>query len=152
MNNIEEVIEKFQEQGYKITPQRREIFEIVVHNKSHPKAEDIYHALKERMPDVSLATVYNTLKTLKDLGLIQVIGAIGDDSVHYDPTTRPHDHFYCLCCNRILDVEESKDYPGYSERIIPGFKIVRQQVTYYGYCPECLATLRSREGDGFIQP
>ncbi|HAF62697.1 MAG TPA: transcriptional repressor [Anaerolineaceae bacterium] len=143
MQNIDELIEEAQKQGYKITPQRREIFKILVNNDSHPKAEDIYNILKDRMPDVSLATVYNTLNMLKELGMIDAIALFEDDSVRYDPTTKAHDHLYCLHCNRIVDVEKDQDDLGFTEKEISGFQIVKRQVTYYGYCPECRDILKT---------
>ena len=138
MNSIEEIVDKFQEQGYKITPQRRGIFEILIGNESHPRAEDIYDVLKEKMPDVSLATVYNTLNTLKELGMVNVLSITEDSSIRYDPTTEVHDHLFCLGCNRIFDVERDATEMGISKKIIPGFQLIdKTQVTYYGYCPEC---------------
>ena len=144
MKNIEEIVKEFQKQGYKITPQRREIINILVNNDSHPKAEDIYLFLKDRMPDVSLATVYNTLKMLKDLGMIDAIGVVGDDSIRYDPTTEPHDHLYCVCCNRIVDVEKGLQVQdlSFTQKEISGFQIIKRQITYYGYCPDCRDTLK----------
>lgn len=145
MNSLQTYVNKFQEQGYKITPQRRGIFEILVGNESHPRAEDIYEALKDKMPDVSLATVYNTLNTLKDLGMVNVLSIIEDNSIRYDPTTEVHDHLFCLGCNRLFDVERDINEMGFSQRQIPGFQLIeRKQVTYYGYCPECQ---KKRKGD-----
>ena len=138
MRNIEEIVDKFQEQGYKITPQRRGIFEILIGNESHPRAEDIYDALKAKMPDVSLATVYNTLNTLKEMGMVNVLSITEDNSIRYDPATEVHDHLFCLGCNRIFDVYRDAAVMDFSKRNIPGFQLVdRTQVTYYGYCPDC---------------
>ena len=137
MKNIAEIVEEAQKHCYKITPQRREIFKILESNNSHPKAEDIYNALKDSMPDVSLATVYNTLNMLKELGMIDALGVVGDDSVRYDPTTEAHDHLYCLRCNRIVDVEKGQPDLSLTEKEISGFQILKRQVTYYGYCPDC---------------
>jgi len=109
-----------------------------VGNESHPSAEDIYDALKDKMPDVSLATVYNTLNTLKELGMVNVLSITEDNSVRYDPTTEVHDHLFCLGCNHIFDVERDATEMNFPQRKIPGFQLIdRTQVTYYGYCPEC---------------
>ena len=138
MNNLQTYVNKFQEQGYKITPQRRGIFEILVGNESHPRAEDIYDALKTKMPDVSLATVYNTLNTLKEMGMVNLLSITEDNSIRYDPTTEVHDHLFCLGCNRIFDVDRDADGMDFSKKNIPGFQLIdKTQVTYYGYCPDC---------------
>lgn len=143
MKSIDEVIEVFQKHGQKVTPQRREILKILVNNKDHPKAEEIYRILKNRMPDVTLATVYNTLNVLRDLGMIEPIGVIGDDSVHYDPTTEAHDHLCCLRCKHIMDVEKKELEVNFTQNEISGFQIVKRMVTYYGYCPECQKMLKT---------
>jgi len=140
MNDIEQVLNGFHEQGYKVTPQRREILRILINNKDHPTAEDIYQRLTERMPDVSLATVYNTLNMLKEIGMLNELSVVGEDSVRYDPNTQPHDHVCCLQCQRVVDIEEEKNTE-FSEQEIAGFRIFKRQITYYGYCPQCLRLL-----------
>ncbi len=137
MKNLEEVVEKFQEQRYKITPQRREVFSILVNNENHPKAEEIYTELEARMPDVSLATVYNTLNILEELGMIDAVSIVGDDAVHYDPNTEPHDHLYCICCHRIVDIIRDRHDSNFYEKELLGFRIIKRHITYYGYCPDC---------------
>jgi len=137
MKNITEIVEEAQKHGYKITPQRREIFKILESNNSHPKAEDIYNALKDSMPDVSLATVYNTLNMLKELGMIDAVSIVGDDAVHYDPNTEPHDHLYCICCHRIVDIIRDRHDSNFYEKELLGFRIIKRHITYYGYCPDC---------------
>ena len=116
MKTLQTYVDKFQEQGYKITPQRRGIFEILVGNESHPKAEDIYDALRAKMPDVSLATVYNTLSTLKEMGMVNLLSITEDNSIHYDPTTEVHDHLFCLGCSRIFDVDRDTAAMDFSKR------------------------------------
>ena len=130
-------IQNLQELGYRITPQRREVITFLFNSVDHPKAEDVYDALKEKMPEISLATIYNTLNTLKDLGMIDAINTSGDNSVHYDATTEAHDHLYCLGCNKIVDIEASQNTKGLTKEEISGFQIIRQQTIYYGYCPDC---------------
>ena len=136
MNEIEQVLNGFHKQGYKVTPQRREILRILLNNKDHPTAEDIYRRLTERMPDVSLATVYNTLNMLKEIGMVSELSIVGEDSVRYDPNVQPHDHVCCIHCQRVVDSEEEREKE-FTEREIAGFRIFKKQITYYGYCPQC---------------
>ena len=137
MNRIEQVLQGFHKQGYKVTPQRREILKILIDNKDHPTAEDVYQQLTERMPDVSLATVYNTLNMLKNIGMVNELSVLGEDSVRYDPKTQPHDHVCCLQCQRVVDIEDERQGNGFKEHEISGFWVFKRQVAYYGYCPQC---------------
>ena len=147
MKSINEIINKFRQQGYKITPQRRAIFEIIYNNGDHPNTEDIYIQLKEKMPDISLTTVYNTLNELNALGFIDVVHNAGDGSIRYDTRSDNHDHLYCLQCKRIIDIEGNTADVKISEDEAKGFQIIKQQVTYSGYCPEC-QKIRLKSGKG----
>lgn len=133
---MEEILTQLKQNGCRITPQRREILNILFTSDQHPTAEDIYNILSKQMPETSLATVYNTLNRLKELGLVDVIGTVGEDSVRYDPDTGAHDHLYCLGCNRIFDIEPVTDTVN-SAPAYEGFQAVRQQTTIYGYCADC---------------
>ncbi len=137
MKNIEEVISKFRQEGYKITPQRRAIFEILVNNGNHPKAEEIYKEMKIKMPDISRTTVYSTLKELNELGTIDMVRNVGDDAIRYDPNTEKHHHLYCLRCHRIIDLEIDFEGVELSEEKSSGFEILKKQITFFGYCPDC---------------
>lgn len=137
MKKIEDVIKRFRQEGYKITPQRRAIFEILLGNENHPNAEDIYREMKTKMPDISKMTIYNTLNELKALEIVDVVHVVGDDVTRYDPKTEVHDHLYCLNCNRIIDVEVSDKEGQISEEKLGGFQVLRQQITFFGYCPDC---------------
>ena len=60
----EVLVEQFRREGRKITPQRRAIFRALIHGDSHPTAEEVYQRVLSVMPDISRATVYNTLHEL----------------------------------------------------------------------------------------
>ncbi|MBN1264151.1 MAG: transcriptional repressor [Anaerolineales bacterium] len=137
MKTTEEVIQRFRQAGFKITPQRRAIFEVLAGNENHPSVEAMYQEIKIKMPDISLATLYNTLNELNALGLIDIVRDTSQKAVRYDPNTEPHDHLYCLQCNRMIDIENMDKDLELPEERSQGFHILRQQVTYYGYCPDC---------------
>ena len=137
MHNIEEVISDFRKKGFKITPQRRMIFEIILNNDTHPNVNDIYQQIKTNMPDISKTTVYNTLRELHQLGVIVIVHNAGEDMSRYDPKTENHHHLYCLACHRIIDIDMDIKNMELSEQASLGFKIIKKQITFYGYCPEC---------------
>jgi Fur family transcriptional regulator, peroxide stress response regulator len=138
MNDFETILAQLKENGCRITPQRKEIVRILVSSTQHPTAEELYQRLQPIMPETSLATVYNTLNRLKELGLVDMLGSLGEESVRFDPTTDPHDHLYCLGCGRIIDIERRQTEPAMSAQH-SGFQVVREQTTFYGYCAECRA-------------
>ncbi len=137
MRDIEASIEKLRKAGLKITPQRRGILEALEKNPHHPTVEAIYEEIKKKMPDISLTTVYNTLKELKDLGELDIVQDINEPSTRYDPNTENHNHLYCLSCGRIVDIDDDFSTLELNEDEQQGFKILKRQVTFYGICPDC---------------
>ena len=120
---------------FKLTPQRAAILEFLEGNKTHPSAEDIYAAVHERFPMVSFATVYNTLETLKKMGMVWELN-IDDERKRYDPNTNLHHHLICTRCRKVVDIhmEFELEVP---EGEAHGFDITGRHVEFYGLCPDC---------------
>lgn len=89
--------------GVKLTHQRLEIFRELAGRDEHPDAESIFRAVKERLPTVSLDTVYRTLWLLYELGLITTLGP-RQDAIRFDVNLGPHHHFVCLRCGLVQDL------------------------------------------------
>jgi Fe2+ or Zn2+ uptake regulation protein len=136
MKEETKLVHKFKEHGYKMTPQRRAILEIIASSSSHPTAEQIYEVVQERMPDTSLATVYNTLHEL-----VAIEGAfeldLGRGVRRYEISPVEHGHMVCLGCDRIYDIEGDFERLRSLFRIPAGARPVRYAVTIYGYCVHC---------------
>jgi Fur family peroxide stress response transcriptional regulator len=90
--------------GLKLTHQRMQILRFLAEATDHPTAERLYQRVREKIPTISLDTVYRTLATFDRLGLIQKLHGIGAQT-HYDPALFPHHHFVCMACGHIEDVE-----------------------------------------------
>lgn len=73
---------------------RLAVADFVLNTRSHPTADEIRIEVEKRMPSVSLATVYNTLKLFVDRGLIKSVRDPHSDTLRYDCNTKPHFHFY----------------------------------------------------------
>ena len=142
MSRVEELVQKFKQCGYKMTPQRRAILEALVENNHHPTAEQIHETVRKRMPDISLATVYNTLRQLAAIKEICELD-MGRRERHYEISREDHAHRVCLRCGRI------KDVPGEFEKIKSlfecgdDFRPVRYTVTIYGYCADYVSSLEA---------
>ena len=104
---MDNLAEKLRSHRLKVTPQRLAILTVLTQTTKHPDAENIYQTLRETHPSISLATVYKTLDTLKNAGLILELNA-GEDSFRYDANTQPHVHLVCAKCRQVFDATETE--------------------------------------------
>ena len=123
--------------GMKMTHQRLEIFREVAKSGDHPDAETVFNGVRERVPTVSLDTVYRTLWLLLDLGLVSTLGA-PREGVRFDANIRPHHHFVCTRCGLTRDVY-SKEF---DQLGIPGSvkalgSVEKIQLELRGVCLQC---------------
>ncbi len=120
---------------FKRTPQRLAILDYLDGNTAHPSAEDIYRAVAKRYYSMSFATVYNTLNTLSQAGVVREL-TIDPDRKRYDPDTTMHHHLICVTCRKIVDVpgEVGVAVP---EGVATDYTILGSHVEFYGQCPSC---------------
>lgn len=135
--SIDNYVRAFRGAGHKITPQRRLIFQILVEESGHLTAEEFYQRAQAAMPDISRSTVYSTLNTLVELGALAAVEDISTGATRYDSDPGSHHHLYCLACGKLVDIHPETEEPEMPCETINGFQIVKRQVTYYGYCPDC---------------
>lgn len=126
---------KYKDIGMKLTPQRLAVLEFLEGNKSHPSAEDIYRAVKEKYPTMSFATVYNILEALKERGLVQELN-IDPQKKRFDPDTSHHHHLICTGCGKVIDISLEQT-PEISEEALGGFEIQKVHLELYGLCQDC---------------
>ncbi len=93
--------------GLKVTHQRLEIYRVLAESDDHPDAEIVYQQVRERIPTVSLDTVYRNLKLLAEHGIISFVG-ISRERVRFDAKRDPHHHFVCIQCGSIRDFESNR--------------------------------------------
>ncbi len=136
VRTVEELCEALRQRGLKVTPQRRLIFEALRDSRGHPSAEDIYHAVIEVMPDMSLATVYHTLNDLVGMGELVSLD-VGEGKSRYDTHIGSHCHLVCLGCRKVVDILQSSSWAELSAEEARGYEIERCDVVFYGRCPEC---------------
>jgi len=135
-------MEKYKNIGLKLTPQRLAILGYLDGNKEHPSAEDIYRAVSRRFPTMSFATVYNTIETLRQRGMLLEL-TIDPDKKRFDPNIKPHHHLICIKCRRITDIH--KNYKLSVSSIESGdFEIVGNHIEFYGICPKCKPSTQRR--------
>ena len=135
--DAKEVTALLREKGFKVTPQRLALYNVLSNTTEHPSAEMIFSKLQEFYPTMSLATVYKTIEILKEIELVQILN-VGEESFRYDANTDTHPHVRCLVCNRVDDiygVDESAYVKQISEKT--AYRLSGQQFYFYGVCPEC---------------
>ena len=127
----------FKEKSLKVTPQRYAIYKYLNSTQSHPSAESIYEELKVNYPTMSLATVYKTLRTLIEIGLVQEIN-VGEDNFRYDANVDTHPHLICKSCSRVDDIENQNfAHINMEVQKLTTYKIEDCKLYFYGICPEC---------------
>jgi Fe2+ or Zn2+ uptake regulation protein len=136
MRPVDELCQVFRERGHKVTPQRRLIFEALHDSPEHPSADDIYHAVRETMPDMSLATVYHTINDLVAMGELVELD-LGGGKSRYDPFASEHPHLVCLKCQKVVDIARDLDCFQLLPEEMNGYQIERCHVVFYGRCPDC---------------
>src|SRR5882672_10436532 len=87
-----------------LTPQREAVLRAIQGSELHPTASDVFAAARELLPSISLATVYNSLRFLKEASLIREI-RFGDGASRYDRETERHDHAICSACGKLVDFD-----------------------------------------------
>ncbi len=121
----------------KLTPQREAVYKVIVERDDHPTASDIFEAARKRLPSISYATVYNSLRYLKEAGLVHEI-KFGDSSSRYDGVMERHDHAICNLCGKMVDLdmpEAAKLMPAAARK--SRFKPHSVHLTLRGVCPDC---------------
>ena len=125
--------------GLRSTPQRRAIVR-EVYARSHPSVGEIYDALRQEFPTIGLATVYNTLSTLKEKGLVAELPF--SNVTRFEVNAQPHANLVCRNCGEIEDCEAVE--AGLLERLLsrvagaaPSFRPESQRIDIYGLCGIC---------------
>ena len=120
-----------------MTRQRRIILDMLRADPSHPTADEVYRAVRKRLPRISLATVYRNLDLLDHDGLIERV-RFDDGPAHYDGHLGPHHHVRCVMCGKLADVppEFCRLQPCELDRST-GYELVSCHVEISGVCPRC---------------
>ena len=145
---IAEMCRKLHDSGHRMTPQRLCILQALVESNSHPSAEEIYAQVQRVSPMTSLATVYKTLDTLRDMGEALEM-EVGDGRRHYDGVRpRSHPHVVCTGCGQIEDVQ-LQDLSGLQTQAgqASGYQISAQRVEFYGLCRVCQEASEQEQKD-----
>jgi Fur family peroxide stress response transcriptional regulator len=124
--------------GRKYSKKREAILQIIRSTKSHPSAQWVYDQLKPLIPGLSLATVYRNINLFREEGTVVSVGVVNGEE-RFDGYVKPHPHFICSRCGRVLD---------YSGSNIENLKLMinnpqhcaidYRKTVFYGLCERCV--------------
>lgn len=137
-----ELEQKLKQSGYKLTVQRKTILDLLVeHEDEHLSTEELYELVREKYPQIGLATVYRTLLLFKKLGLIYKLD-FDDGYSRYELSNleddHRHHHLICVQCGNVEEMRE--DLLDTLENQIfqkNGFLVHDHRVKFYGLCKKC---------------
>ena len=114
------------------------MYEVLSGTTSHPTADDVFTAVRNEVPDISLATVYKALEAFVSCGVARKL-TLGTGPARYDSRIDDHEHIRCLSCGRVQDVE-GLGPPDWMESLagLTRFHVVGYHLELEGYCPDCV--------------
>ena len=143
-NNISKQIDGFTETcrsaGMKVTHQRIEVYRLLLLKPDHPSAETLHRRLQQTLPTISLDTVYRTLATLEQHGLVARIQT-AESQARFEAVVSPHHHLICSQCKQVMDFQ----WPALDTIELPAIAtqwgaIESKNLVIYGCCDSCRQT------------
>jgi Fe2+ or Zn2+ uptake regulation protein len=138
MGNTAPDLSYLREQGYRLTPQRLAILEVLKKSHGHLTPAEIYQQVAPTIPGMTEATVYRTLNFLAGQNLV-LVAHLGKGQLVYEYAEHDHHHLICSQCGDMqeIDHEQLKDlYENFSQKT--GYEIHSIHTTFFGLCPGCL--------------
>jgi Fur family transcriptional regulator, peroxide stress response regulator len=129
-----EFSERLTTSGFRFTSQRRCVYDVILHKRDHPTADEVFIRAKKTMPEISHATVYNTLDALVKCGLVRQV-QLERGATRFCPNMEEHCHYYCDSCGEVFDVPLEKN-----STTMPrpkGFKVDHYDIAVHGVCADC---------------
>ena len=135
VNHKQDLTETLKRNGLRPTKQRSCVYQVIMEKRDHPTADDILLRVKEKLPTISFATVYNCLETLVGCGLVKQVN-LDRSPARYCPNLQPHAHFKCMESGEIHDLPISKEHLAHLKSILPkGFDAQQFDLSFSGKPP-----------------
>jgi Fur family transcriptional regulator, peroxide stress response regulator len=123
--------------GLAATHQRQVVYEAVVASPGHYSPEEVYAAVRQRIPSISLATVYNNLRLFVECGLLREVSP-HTSTLRVDGNLKPHHHLVCSRCKSVQDIEgDFIDFKRLSRQLPGGFDLTQPLIEVFGLCRRC---------------
>lgn len=141
------LVELCREKGINPTPKRKVILEILENTPGHPDVDTVYRMAKKKDPALGQATVYRTLRLMRESGVIRG-HSFGQDHTHFEsPTKQHHDHLICDRCGKIEEFV-SNDLEKMQEKVAKShkFEMISHRLDIHGICLVCAAKEKRKIG------
>jgi Fe2+ or Zn2+ uptake regulation protein len=120
-----------------LTKQRKAVLHVIREAEEHLTANEVFEGARSVLPGISFATVYNSLRFLKQEGLIGEVN-FAPDATRYDRNLKRHDHAICDKCGKLVDLEmKIPDKLIKKAAKLSKFKAGAVELTLHGLCPNC---------------
>jgi len=129
-----ELGERLATSGFRFTSQRRCVYDVLLHKRDHPTADEVFMRAKRMMPEISHATVYNCLDALVQCGLARQV-TLERGAARFCPNMEEHCHYYCDACGEVFDVTLPAAGPAMPKP--RGFKVDHYDIAVHGLCADC---------------
>lgn len=124
------------ERGMRVTPQRLVLHRALRELDRHVTADELLDSVAERLPSVSLPTIYATLELLEELGMVRRVQRAG--TTLFDPRIEPHHHLVCTACGAMEDLDFTLDTAALERAAAQrGFAHERIEAVVHGRCAAC---------------
>lgn len=144
MSDMVEALRSFREvcaeHGIAVTHQRQVLYETIQGMPGHPSPEEVFAAIKRRIPSISLATVYKNIHLFVQSGVFREL-SMHHGTLRVEMNKQPHHHVVCSVCKRVADLPDSEEHGLPTEitaaRLHGGFLVERVSMDVIGICPDC---------------
>lgn len=137
MNDLPEsarelLVEALSRSGQRLTRQREQVFAVLLRHRDHPTADEVHLRVREEVPGISLATVYNCLETLVECGLVRHVN-FERESTRFCPNLSEHAHFHDRETGRVYDIDLPTEVVARLRELLPeGFAVESVELAFHG--------------------
>jgi Fur family ferric uptake transcriptional regulator len=138
MTHCHIIIEHLRKKGYRLTPQREMIIDIIAHSENHMSADDIFSQVQERTQALNIATVYRTMDMLVSKGLACRTDLGAGKIVYSTRYHGPHMHLVCKSCQGVIDAEYGP-LVSLGQQLTDQYDFLPdiQHISIFGLCSQC---------------
>ncbi|MDD3179765.1 MAG: Fur family transcriptional regulator [Opitutaceae bacterium] len=130
--NCEALAKRLTQSGLRPTVQREVVYKAILEKRNHPSTDEIFARVREQMPTISLATVYNCLETLVQCGLIKQVN-FERAPTRYCPNLYEHAHFHDDATGEVHDIAVPAEMMDRLRALLPpGYKAANIELSFRG--------------------
>lgn len=148
MSCTEQITTRIRSGGFRLTPQRLVVLQVLQHSRQHLTPAEVYGLARLSLPGLTESTVYRTLEFLEKNGFA-LAAHVGSGKLVYQVAGHAHHHVICQKCGCEVEVDHNQFETLYAEiEASTGYRLTTSHLTFFGLCPSCQAAGESQaKGD-----